>query len=99
MTVAGALLLVAAFSVGFGEVLAAPEGGTTELAYPEDGIDHLVPLAELLFSRYMLAFEASSLLLLATMIAVILLAKRQRESGGGTESATWPWTSSSGEGS
>lgn len=94
---AGALLLVAAFSVGFGEVLAAPRGGPVtasgEMAFPEDGIDHLVPLAELLFSRYMLAFEASSLLLLATMIAVILLAKRQREDGTGGEAGAWPWTS------
>jgi NADH-quinone oxidoreductase subunit J len=45
-------------------------------AYP---LDDLNRLAELLFSRYMLPFEAASLLLLATMVAVIVLAKRQRE--------------------
>jgi hypothetical protein len=31
-----------------------------------------------LFSRYALAFEAASLLLLATMVAVLVLAKRER---------------------
>lgn len=42
-------------------------------------LDDLDQLAALLFSRYMLPFEAASLLLLATMVAVIVLAKRQRE--------------------
>jgi NADH-quinone oxidoreductase subunit J len=42
-------------------------------------LDDLPILARLLFSRYMLPFEAASLLLLATMVAVIVLAKRQRE--------------------
>jgi NADH-quinone oxidoreductase subunit J len=42
-------------------------------------LDDLDTLARLLFSRYMLPFEAASLLLLATMVAVIVLAKRQRE--------------------
>ena len=42
-------------------------------------LDDLPTLARLLFSRYMLPFEAASLLLLATMVAVIVLAKRQRE--------------------
>ncbi len=63
------------------------------LATREGGIDRLEPLAEVLFSRYMLPFEAASLLLLATMIAVIVLAKRQRgridENVG--EKAGWPW--------
>ena len=43
------------------------------------GTDDLGQIAQALLGRYMLPFEASSLLLLATMIAVILLAKRQRE--------------------
>ena len=42
-------------------------------------LDDLNELARLLFSHYMLPFEASSLLLLVTMVAVIVLAKRQRE--------------------
>jgi NADH-quinone oxidoreductase subunit J len=47
-------------------------------ARTEHGLDQLDALAQVLFSRYALAFEAASLLLLATMIAVVLLAKRQR---------------------
>jgi len=48
----------------------------------ERALDDLPTLARLLFSRYMLPFEAASLLLLATMVAVIVLAKRQRERPG-----------------
>lgn len=47
-------------------------------AEPPLALDDLDTLARLLFSRYMLPFEASSLLLLATMVAVIVLAKRHR---------------------
>jgi len=56
----------------------------------EHGIDRLTPLAFELFSRYMLPFEAASLLLLATMIAVIALAKRQRAPSAKDELG-WPW--------
>ena len=45
---------------------------------PSVALDDLDTLARLLFSRYMLPFEAASLLLLATMVGVIVLAKRQR---------------------
>jgi NADH-quinone oxidoreductase subunit J len=45
---------------------------------PGQGLDDLGALATQLFGRYSLAFEAASLLLLATMVAVITLAKRQR---------------------
>ena len=45
-------------------------------------LDDLDQLAALLFSRYMLPFEAASMLLLATMVAVIVLAKRQRRTSG-----------------
>ena len=86
---AAALLVTAAFSVGLRPVLAAP-GAEAPLAYPPGGIDELDLLAEVLFSRYALAFEASSLLLLATMIAVILLAKRERGAAR-EERAGWPW--------
>ncbi len=81
-----ALALIGIASAGFGEVRA----GTG--AADEHGIDHLPPLAELLFSRYMLPFEAASILLLATMVAVITLAKRQRGGAGEPrERAGWPW--------
>jgi len=49
-----------------------------DAARTEHGLDQLDALAQVLFSRYALAFEAASLLLLATMVAVVLLAKRQR---------------------
>jgi NADH-quinone oxidoreductase subunit J len=51
-----------------------PAGG----ARMDAGIDRVGDLARELFGRYGLAFEAASLLLLATMVAVIALAKRQR---------------------
>jgi NADH-quinone oxidoreductase subunit J len=44
----------------------------------ERALDDLPTLARLLFSRYVLPFEAASLLLLATMVGVIVLAKRER---------------------
>ena len=43
------------------------------------GIDDLHAIARVLFGRYMLPFEAASLLLLGTMIGVIALAKRDRK--------------------
>lgn len=58
------------------------KAATADSAAPlAEGIDQLEPLAAELFSRHVLAFEASSLLLLATMIAVLVLAKRQRPGG------------------
>ena len=54
---------------------ALPSPGGAEM--PE-GIDRVGDIAVALFGRYGLAFEAASLLLLATMVAVIVLAKRQR---------------------
>jgi NADH-quinone oxidoreductase subunit J len=60
-------------------------------AFAEHGLDELSRLAPLLFSRYVLPFEAASVLLLATMIAVILLAKRQRDGAAPRERAGWPW--------
>ena len=53
--------------------------GTTAERLPDGkALDDLGLLARALFSRYMLPFEAASLLLLATMVGVIVLAKRQR---------------------
>ena len=42
------------------------------------GIDTITGLAVLMFGRYLLAFEAASILLLAAAVAVLVLAKRQR---------------------
>ncbi|MDF1797768.1 MAG: NADH-quinone oxidoreductase subunit J [Planctomycetota bacterium] len=44
----------------------------------EGGLDPIYSVAEVLFSKYMLPFEAASVLLLATMVGVMLLAKRER---------------------
>ena len=66
---------------------AGPDGGSVATSY-----DDLSVIAEVLFSRYMLPFEAASLLLLATMIAVIALAKRQRPGRLAHQEPTgWPW--------
>jgi NADH-quinone oxidoreductase subunit J len=62
--------------------LAAADASTVFAAdtLPEgQALDDLSTLAALLFSRYMLPFEAASLLLLATMVGVIVLAKRERQ--------------------
>jgi NADH-quinone oxidoreductase subunit J len=93
---AGLLAVISLAGAGLGAVSAAD--GATDAApgyraphTPLDvALDDVQGIAEVLFSRYVLPFEAASLLLLVTMIAVVLLAKRQRE---GTEapSTGWPW--------
>jgi len=45
---------------------------------PENGFDSLSGLAQMMFSRYSLPFEAASVLLLATAVGVMVLAKRNR---------------------
>ena len=83
---AGSLVLVGIVSVGWErQALAAND------EIREGGIDQLTPLAIELFGRYMLPFEAASLLLLATMIAVIALAKRERGESKSDAPMGWPW--------
>ena len=82
---AAALGFVGLLGIGWSAV---PHSG--DPAASEHGLDQLSALAPLLFSRYVLPFEAASILLLATMVVVILLAKRQR--GAGARAGTgWPW--------
>ena len=81
---AGGLALVGIATAGWGSAF------VPDPARAEHGLDELTPLAEVLFGRYALAFEASSLLLLATMIAVIVLAKRERRAAIG-QRLGWPW--------
>jgi NADH-quinone oxidoreductase subunit J len=79
VVIAGALLVLGALTVKkSGVVHAANE-------VPEKGIDSVHGLAGEMFGRYLLPFEAVSLLLLATAVAVVVLAKRERSSkrGGG----------------
>jgi len=82
---AAALALVGIVAAGWGEAYAA------DPAVEEHGIDELSSIADVLFSRYMLPFEASSLLLLATMVAVIALAKRERPGVAPHEHLGWPF--------
>ena len=74
--IAGVVALVLAL-VGLisAQRAALPPAGGAEM---ERGIDRVGDIALELFGRYGLAFEAASLLLLATMVAVVVLAKRQR---------------------
>lgn len=51
---------------------------TNGFVLPEEGFDALPALAEAMFTRYSLPFEAASVLLLATTVGVMVLAKRQR---------------------
>jgi len=84
-TAAGLLALIGILTAGFGTPHVQSE------AVAANGVDELNALAEVLFSRYALPFEAASLLLLATMIGVIALAKRQRGARATEEKTGWPW--------
>jgi len=89
-----AMVLVGVVSAGWGEPHAAAPTGEVATSRAAHGIDQLDAIADVLFGRYMLPFEAASILLLATMIAVIALAKRQRDEGAShepRESTGWPW--------
>jgi NADH-quinone oxidoreductase subunit J len=84
VVVAGLLLVLGAVTVKQSGVVYA------ESDVPERGIDSVNGLAGEMFGRYLLPFEAVSLLLLATAVAVVVLAKRERggarnkpERGGG----------------
>jgi NADH-quinone oxidoreductase subunit J len=74
LLVAGALLGIGTFAAL--QVVPVLAGG--EAALPSQGIDELQGLAQAMFSRYLLPFEAVSVLLLATAVAVVVLAKRKR---------------------
>jgi len=73
-TGAAALIGLVALFAG-GSVQASESAG----AIPAEGYDRIEYLGALLFSRYMIPFQASALLLLATMIGVLVLAKRRRD--------------------
>jgi len=74
MLVAGSLLGIGAFVA----LQAVPVVAASAPALPDQGIDGLQALADAMFSRYLLPFEAVSVLLLATAVAVLVLAKRKR---------------------
>ena len=82
---AGCLTLVGVYAAGRSNAF------QTNPEVASSGVDDIKKIAEVLFSRYMLPFEAASLLLLATMVAVIVLAKRQRGGETQDEKMGWPW--------
>jgi NADH-quinone oxidoreductase subunit J len=96
LSLSGKRLVVAGTSAAaLGLVVLVALGGASRAfiadpALREHGGDRLPDLARLLFSRYMLPFEAASLLLLATMVAVIVLAKRQRSGAAAARSPELP---------
>lgn len=71
---------VVAAALLFSAALAVRKSGEvgTPTAMPENGIDTIPALANEMFGRYLLPFEAISMLLLATAIAVVVLAKRDK---------------------
>lgn len=75
-----ALVVVIALALLFVGVFAVRKmvPTTAGLEMPENGIDTVPALASEMFGRYLLPFEAVSLLLLATAVAVLVLAKRDR---------------------
>ncbi|HED66776.1 MAG TPA: NADH-quinone oxidoreductase subunit J [Planctomycetes bacterium] len=79
--------------LGLAGLIAAGWGGkvTPTEAVAAGGVDRLNDIAEVLFGRYMLPFEAASLLLLATMVGVMSLAKRQRGEETEAGDTGWPW--------
>lgn len=73
-------VVVAAATLAAGAMAATAGGlGTPAQALPADGIDTIDGLAGEMFGRYLLPFEAISILLLATAVAVVVLAKRDRK--------------------
>ena len=74
---AGVLGIVAILAAG-----ASTAPGAVAASMPPGGYDRIEWVASLLFSRYMIPFQASAVLLLATMIGVLVLAKRRRGATG-----------------
>jgi NADH-quinone oxidoreductase subunit J len=70
--VAAALLVAGAIAVRHSTPMPAAQD------IPAHGIDSINGLAGEMFGRYLLPFEAVSMLLLATAVAVLVLAKRDR---------------------
>ena len=89
---AGLLALIGVFVAPRGSFAAWTDPNPEIATATTTAIDDVGRIAEVLFSKYMLPFEAASLLLLATMIGVVALAKRQRPGRGAhRERAGWPW--------
>ncbi len=77
--VAAALLFVSALAIRYAGPMPVSQ------ALPKQGLDPIPGLAEQMFGRYLLPFEAISVLLLATAVAVMVLAKRENRSPGSNQ--------------
>jgi NADH-quinone oxidoreductase subunit J len=77
IAIAGAIAIGLALVSGFAAWAALP--GSQAAPDFDGAYDPIVPIAGLIFTRYLLAFEAAGLLLVATMVGVMVLAKRQRD--------------------
>ena len=77
------VLAVALFAV-LASVIARGELATSIRDTPAAAPDHVAALGALIFGRYLLAFEVTSVLLLAALIAAVVMA-RKRSSG-----SEWP---------
>ncbi len=84
---AGLMVLVAA-AILFVTALGIRRAGPmpVDKALPAEGLDPIPGLAGEMFGRYLLPFEAISVLLLATAVAVVVLAKRDRRANEGKNS-------------
>jgi NADH-quinone oxidoreductase subunit J len=86
------LMVVVAGALLFAGALAVREAGPLPAAgpAPEHGLDPIPALAGEMFGRYLLPFEAISVLLLATAVAVVVLAKRERRGSSAAPTAGSP---------
>ena len=79
-----AIAIAAALFIASAVAITAVEKPPDVAAMPVHGLDAPASLARSLFGPYVLPFEATSLLLLATAVAVVVLAKRNRTPDGGS---------------
>ena len=92
-TLRGQRVAAAVVGLGFAVLLVAALAGTLGSFHPqgvhgatgEDGKGNVVAIAELLFSRYVFAFEATSALLITAGLGAMVLAHRERLSPRSTQ--------------
>jgi len=81
ITLMKGVALLLAISTGYGLVLIFAgdnlvRGFTEGVVAPADGFGNLKPVGELLFSRFLLPFELTSVLLLVAIVGAVIMAKR-----------------------
>jgi NADH-quinone oxidoreductase subunit J len=81
LQLAGPLIAVAFFGVLAVAILRSELPPASASALPDDNVN---ALADVLFGRYMFAFEAASVLLLAALVAAVVIARKR------TSEREWP---------